>query len=317
MNFAANFPTPSLSSTKKADGQSTNSPAPQRGWALVSVLWTLAILSMMAAATEALMVTSARIEHRAYDQARIEADINAGAVRALLGIEDPRMSRRWRVDGVAQAFTFDRLAMTISVQDEAGLIDLNNADAATLAGLFTTAGLAPATAQTLTANILDWREPVGGDDPDRQQGKTDGQYGAAGLPYRPRHNTFQTVDEMKLVLGMSPALFARVAPALTVYSRDASVDQSLAPPVVLSALYPGDANKVAQVIQARTNPPPSNDPNTLPPGPPGVIAQSETSLGHSYLVTIAAAPNGRHVVRSAVVEPTGDANRPYLVEAWR
>jgi general secretion pathway protein K len=228
------------------------------------------------------------------------------------------MNARWRIDGVPQSFTFDGLAMTISVQDEAGLIDLNVADESTIAGLFTSAGLAPAMAKTLASNVSDWREPVGGDDPNRKQGTTDAQYAAAGLGYAPRHNPFQTVDELKLVMGITPALFARVAPALTVYSRDSSIDEQSAPIVVLNALYAGDPSKLAQALSARNNPAQQQSGgNSPPPGPPGVIPDSGTAWGHSYQVIIAAAPDGRHIVRSAVVEPTGDPDRPYLVEAWR
>jgi general secretion pathway protein K len=292
--------------------------AGQRGWALVAVLWTLAILSMMAAASQALTVTSARVTHIAYDNARIDGDIRAGVVRAILALDDPRLAARWRVDGVPQNFTFDGLAMRVSVQDTAGLIDLNVADEDTIVGLFTSAGLSADAAKTLASNISDWREPLGGDDdPSRKQGTTDAQYAAAQLGYMPHHNPFQTVDELRLVIGMTPALFARVAPALTVYSRDSDVDEQTAPAMVLSALYPGDANKVARTIAARNDPQPQAGGNGAPSGPPGIISDSGSSWGHSYRVTIAAAPNGRRIVRTAVVEPTGDPNRPYLVEVWR
>lgn len=310
MNFAANFLRSSRSSTKRADGRER-----ERGWALVSVLWALAILSMMAAATEALTVSSARITHRAYDQARIEADIHAAVVRAVLAIDDQRVNARWRVDGVPQPFTFDGLSMMVAVQDQAGLIDLNVADQDTLAGLFTFAGLAPDAAKTLAANVNDWREPINSDDdPSRKLGTTDGLYANTG--YKPRHNPFQTVNELKLVAGMPPALFARVAPALTVYSRDSDVDEDTAPLIVLNALNPGDPGKAMQALHARDNPSASADGSAKPDGPPGVVSSSGTSWGHSYSVTIVAAPDGRHIVRSAVVEPTGDPDRPYLTEAW-
>jgi general secretion pathway protein K len=310
MNFAGNFRKYFRSSTRRADPPQTR----ERGWALVSVLWAVAILSMMAAATEALTVSSARIAHREFDAARVDADVRAGVVRAVLAVDDPRIGARWRLDGVPQAFSFDNLAMTINVQDEAGLIDLNAADETTIVGLFTAAGLAPDAAKTLGDNVSDWRTPIDADDPTRQQGTTDGQYNGRG--YKPRHNPFQTVDELKLVTGMTPALFARVAPALTVYSREADVDESSAPLAVLKALYPNDPEKITQALNARTNPPPSTDPNAQPAGPPGVLPESGTAWGHSYLVTIAAAPNGHRILRSAVVEPTGDPDRPFLVEAW-
>jgi general secretion pathway protein K len=40
----------------------------------------------------------------------------------------------------------------------------------------------------------------------------------AGRAYRPRNGPFQSVDELKLVMDMTPPLFKRLAPALTVYS---------------------------------------------------------------------------------------------------
>lgn len=307
MNCAKNFLRSSLSSTKKDDRQ--------RGWALVSVMWTLAILSMMAAATEALTISSARISHRAYDQARLDGDFRAAVVRAVLAIDDPRVRARWRLDGVPQHFSFDGLDMVVGVQSQAGMIDLNVTDVDTITGLLTSAGVAPASAKTLAANIDDWRTPLNGDDdPSRKQGTTDGLYTNAG--YKPRHNPFQTVDELKLVAGITPELYERIAPALTVYSRDADVDEDTAPAIVLGALYPGDANRVTQALRTRENPQASNGDNSTPSGPPGVLGASASDWGISYRVTVLAYPNGRRMLRSAVVEPTGDADRPYLVEAW-
>lgn len=306
MSFAENFLRFSRSWTK-------SSAERERGWALVSVLWTLAILSMMAAATEALTISSARISHRAFDNARLDADFHAAVVRGLLAIDDSRVSARWRVDGVPQHFSFDGLDMLVSIQSQAGLIDLNAADTDTIAGMFTSAGVAPAAAKTLAANVDDWRTPLNSDDdPSRKQGTTDGLYANAG--YKPRHNPFQTIGELKLVAGMTPALFAQVAPLVTIYSRDADVDETTAPVAVLNALYPGASNKIAQIIRTRENP--QNDGSSAANGPPGVLLGSGSSWGVSYGVTVIATPGGRHVERSAVVMPTGDADKPYLIEAW-
>ena len=130
MNFARNFRT--FSRCSRTIEQRNPLERYRNGWALVSVLWTLAMLAMMAAAIEAIMVTSARFEHAALDRARLEADINAGVARAVLGIGDPRPAERWRVDGVAENFVYNGDAMAISVQDEGGRIDLNAADASTI-----------------------------------------------------------------------------------------------------------------------------------------------------------------------------------------
>jgi general secretion pathway protein K len=134
--------------------------------------------------------------------------------------------------------------------------------------------------------------------------------------YKPRHNAFQTIDELKLVAGITPEIYARVAPAITIYSRDADVDEDTAPFAVLNALYPGDPNKVAQTLNGREHPQTQNGGDTTDSGPPGTLSSSASSWGISYRVTVAAAPGGRHFLHSAVVIPTGDPDRPYLVEAW-
>src|ERR1700734_4439784 len=90
----------------------------QRGWALVSVLWIVSMLAMLAAATQTLTVTSYKTERRAEDMARADADLGAAVVRAASGIADPDLNHRWRVDGIAQSFGFDGATLHVAVQDE-------------------------------------------------------------------------------------------------------------------------------------------------------------------------------------------------------
>ena len=54
--------------------------------------------------------------------------------------------------------------------------------------------------------------------------------------------------ELNLVLGMTPALFARLRPAVTVYSRNDSPDEDVAPEFVLNALYPGNPGQVQKIM---------------------------------------------------------------------
>ena len=76
-------------------------------------------------------------------------------------------------------------------------------------------------------------EPAGANA--RDGGAKAPQYRAAGLPYGPPGTPFQSVDELADVLGMTPALFARLAPHLTVFT-DGDPDLSTRDPVVSSAL---------------------------------------------------------------------------------
>jgi general secretion pathway protein K len=70
-------------------------------------------------------------------------------------------------------------------------------------------------------------------------------------------------------MDMTPELFRRVEPALTVYSGRPFIDPRLAPAEVLLALRSMDAGKVADLIAARTavalGPGPASAPETPSP----------------------------------------------------
>jgi general secretion pathway protein K len=276
------------------------------------------MLAMMAAAIEAITVTSARFERSALDRTRLEADIDAGVARAALGIGDPRSGERWRVDGVPQRFVFNGDAITVSVQDEGGRIDLNAADAAAIKQLLVSAGLSAQEADALGDKILDWRTPVDETDMHRLNGATDGDYEAAGLIYRPRHGPFQSVEELNLVLGMTPALYARVRPALTVYSRSDKVDLSVAPPEVQRA-FPAsavDESGATQPEPLQTSGGNAFGREAATDAPAGTVRDVAGLAGHSFAIRVDAEHGRNRLSREIVIAFTDDKRRPFLVEAW-
>lgn len=322
MSFVANFRKFSLSSSRKAEAVSpaARRARRERGWALISVLWTTAMLGMMAAATQDLTVTSVRAERRALTRAHLENDLDAATVRAILALDDARASSRWRVDGVAYPFTYDGIGMTVSMQDEDGKFDLNTADSDTLSPLFESVGVDSGTATILADRIVEWRTEKTSDDAHTLHGGTDADYAAAGLAWRPRHNDFQSVSEVQLVLGMTPALYAKIRPALTVYSRNDSPDEDLAPRLVLNALYPGNPAQVAKILSAHAGTLSQSSLNSDDSGDDSssgaYVTPDSDASGRSFEIDVAAEYNGRHMVRRTVVLMTGDTTNPYLVEHW-
>src|SRR5262245_47989251 len=97
------------------------------GWALISVLGALLILSLLAAALISLSVTSLRIGRTERAQLESGAIADAAIARAVVALLDPRVDARWRVDSVARTYAFDGVDVTVSIQDELGKIDLNAA----------------------------------------------------------------------------------------------------------------------------------------------------------------------------------------------
>jgi general secretion pathway protein K len=273
----------------------------RRGWALISVLCVVSMLSLLAEAGQSFTDISYRIERRADERARADALLNAGVVRAVLAIADPDRTARWPVDGTPENFRFDGATLRVRVQDQFGCIDLNAADGSVLRALLVSAGkLTMERADTLADRIRAWRAPANG--LAFLHGGSDDDYVAAGLNYRPRHGPFQSVAELKLVLGMTPQIYARIAPALTVYSKSPMIDPNVAPRAALLAYFGNDAEKADNLLGDRAV---TVDTPALP-----------APTGHAYAITVETEIGGRSFTRNAVVVLTGDADRPYFVLAW-
>lgn len=279
------------------------------GWALVSVLCVVSMLALLAAATQELTLTSSRAERASVDGTELDADIDAGFARALLAIADVRQEARWRVDGIPQYFTFDGARMRIEVQDASGRFDLNAADASTLTHLLQSAGLSLDAAQALSDKIQDWRS-ASSSDFSRLHGATDADYVAGGYRWHPRHGPFQSVDELKLVMGVTPALFARLRPALTVYTKRPAINPQVAPKEALRALFFDDPSKADALIAQREE--------AASRGAPTDTANPDfAESGQTYTVTIDLTKYGKHRHREITAMLTGDDQRPYLVMAYR
>jgi general secretion pathway protein K len=319
MSFATRFRKFSRSSIRKAETAPQPERRRERGWALISVLWVTAMLAMMAAATQDLTVTSVRIERRALTRAHLDADLDAATVRAILALDDARPGNRWRIDTQPYPFTYDGVNMVITIQDEDGKFDLNQADDDTLAPLFQSVGVDQKTANILADRIVEWRTEANSDDTHTLHGGTDADYAAAGLLWRPRHDDFQSVSELRLVLGMTPQIYEKVRSSLTVYSRNDSPDEDVAPRYVLNALYPGNPGQVDKIMAAHAGTFAQADVQTSDTdgNSSGATITSGTDLsGRSFEIDVEANYSGRHQIRRTTVLMTGDNTKPFLVEHW-
>jgi len=279
--------------------------AREGGWALISVLWGLVIISLVAD----MMLSSARVSYRqaAYDveEAQRQAAADAATVRAVLGLLDARPDHRWRIDGVPQTWAFDGQEMRVAVEDEGGKIDMNASGDAAIRQLLTVAAGAGDTAD----KILDWRDQKG--DAHRLHGATAADYGAAGMDYFPRGGMFQSVDELKLVLGIDPAVFERIRPAVTVFSGRSKVNLATAPEAVLEAVGGQNAATAAQTIAARQLGA-ATDQSQGQAIVGGVVASGIPIDGWAFSVAIVS-PDGRHL-SDRVIRLTPKSSVPFLIQ---
>jgi general secretion pathway protein K len=206
-----------------------------RGAALLLVLWLIALLTALVGAfalTARIEGMQGRVLHRgviAGEAAR------AGLEYALVRVADPDPRRAWRPDGRPYRWDFDGNSIEVSLTDENGKIDLNQADLALLAALFQQAGgLDLDQARRLAAAVLDWRDPDLLSQP--EGGAEDNEYAAAERHYGAKDAPFESVAELEQVLGMTPALYAKLAEHLTVFSGRTRPDPAFASAGVLMAM---------------------------------------------------------------------------------
>ena len=207
----------------------------QRGVALLLVLWLVALLTALIGAfalTAKIEGLQGRVLHRGVIAGELA---RAGMEYALVRVADPDPRRQWRPDGQPYRWTFDGAQVEIALTDENGKIDLNQADATLLASLFQqVGGLEQAEAAQLASAVLDWRDPDSLTQP--EGGAEDPDYSAAERHYGAKDASFESVAEVEQVLGMTPALYAKLAPELTVFSGRTRPDPAFASSGVLQAM---------------------------------------------------------------------------------
>jgi general secretion pathway protein K len=267
----------------------------KRGMALLTVLWALSLLSLIAAVLLSSTVASRRDTHAELQQARVEALGEAGLNLAILGLLDPDPNKRWRLDGVPRGVVFDNAQLRITIQDEYGRIDLNAADTSALRQVFVAAGLSQSAADAIADKLLDWRDV----DTLRQlNGAEADDYRSAGVGYVPRHGPFQTIDELNLVIGMNEAVFEKLAPLLTVYSHRSMVNPYTASSAVLQAVS-GNANQAGAIAN-------------------GLVGAGMSLVNWPLRVRVEIVEGEAVVSRTeTVIRLTDDPSHPLLVQSYR
>jgi len=162
-----------------------------------------------------------------------------------------------RGDGQWQSEEFGAGGYWVRVSDEGGKLNLNQVDEPTLRQTFANLGFDIKFSEALTDAILDWRDS---DPLVRMHGAESDDYLALPIPYPAKDGPFDTLEELMLVRGVTPALFyGRDGPALrelfTVYSaggRGGLINLLTASPAVLQAVLGVDAATAQELIRRRT-----------------------------------------------------------------
>jgi len=284
----------------------------QRGVALVLVMWASILLAVVAASfifdrrTEAMVVANSLSIARAREAA--DAGVQRAIFEAYRGDSGPDV---WKRDGSVHDWSFDGIPVRIGMRDESAKIDINVAPDALLRGLFLSAGLNDDQASSLLDAVLDWRDP---DSLKRLHGAEEADYRAAGLDYGPANAPFQAIEELQLVLGMRPEVFHRIAPSITVYSRQPGVNVQSATRDVLLAI-PGVTPELVDDFIARREDARANG-QPVPPFPQAGGFASGNSLVLS-VTSDARLEDGTVFSREAVALMRPVPRKPVTFVVWR
>lgn len=288
----------------------------QRGVAFVLVLWVVVMLSVLLGSFAVIARTERLQSRHLFDATQARYAAEAGLNLAVYELRKNDPLQRWMGDGRPYKFAFGEAEVEVSIVDDAGKIDLNTADREMLRRLMiATAGKAEDEADRLADAIIDWRDP---DDLPSLQGAEKSDYASADLPYGPRNAPFEMVMELQQVLGMDYATYARVEPAVTIYSGRGTPSAAYAPLQALLAMNGMTIEYANQIIERRQmiQPGAPYDGLMLPDGTPIMADGSGVTYSVKSRATLT---NGASTVLDATIRlgGTGVDGRPYAILRWR
>jgi general secretion pathway protein K len=276
------------------------------GFIVVAVLWILTALATLAT-TYGVYVNATAFALADYD-VRLQAQelAMAGVELAVYRLtENPEAQPAQGKFG----FRLGNADVAVDFRSESGRIDLNFAPKQVLVGLFTVLGTEPEAAEDFADRIIAWRTPA-----PKTADSEAFLYRTAGKSYGPRHGPFQHVNELGLVLSLTPDVVDRALPYLTVYSGQPEVNVLNATPEVLAAL-PGVASGRIELLLAQRE----GAPRDILNAQLGAAAQYVTvQSSKANRVTVDVRFDTKRRMRSeAVVLLLEDDVAPFRLLSWR
>lgn len=318
--------------TATPPGRRTDS-AREPGFALFIVLWFLVLLAAVGTYVLASARTEAALARNGIAAAHAEALADAGVAEAIFNESQSDAAKRWALNGTPYAVTLPAGSLALRMADENEKINPSRASANLLAALWVTLGAQPPTAMQVASAIVDWTRPQ----PKGASPPTD-PYRDAGLGYQSPHRPLESIEELRLVIGVTPAMYDAARPYLTMYGdRDAPdprgaapvVAQALAAAAMIGATNASNAAPAAASVNAAPattmgapasgNAPPNTanvgDSGT-PSSPPANAAATATASAVITVDATAASRDGGVFVRHAVVKIDNAEAKGYRVLAW-
>ncbi|MFA5354102.1 MAG: hypothetical protein WC291_07720 [Thermodesulfovibrionales bacterium] len=232
----------------------------EEGIALIMVLWVITLLMaiVLSFSFSTRTTTSTALAFREGMEARFVAE--SGIQRGIMEVFYRRQNMNqplvegeegiWKVDGTLNGFIIGSGECFVRVMDESGKVDINRATDVILKNLFLNLGIQEDQVNIIVDSIMDWKDE---DNLHRLSGAEDEYYMSLPRPYRAKNSSFDTIEELLLVRGITPAILygegkrRGVIDFLTVSSGTDKINPSAAPREALMAI-PGMSPEIADSI---------------------------------------------------------------------
>jgi general secretion pathway protein K len=272
-----------------------------RGFALILVIWVLALLALLGAEVAADSHSAAVVSRNRFDLAQLQASADAGVALAVIGLLDPVVNARWQPDGRVYERQYAGPNLSIIIADEGGKIDVNTAPIELIAGLLNEFGVDRDRQAMITQAILDRRAQFAAatQPTSSNTGRLFGQSHIINLAQLP----FADVSELRLLPGMTRALYQSLEPEITVYSQNPTLNPMTASRPTLLAIPGTGAGDADAVMASRSGGAAQLDASEL--SKLALYARIDTV--HVVGITVRAeAANGASFTRRAVVAVSPD-----------
>ncbi len=278
----------------------------EAGGALLAVLWLSAALTAIAFSVATTVRGETDRTASVVDQTRAYYLATAGIDRALLyiswgpGNRTPDGRPQYYEPGMSRLrFEFPTGFAEVEIIPETSRMNINQARPEELMRLMLAAGVEQTQAGVIVEAIMDWRTPL----PPSAVGPLDQYYLSRQPSFRARHASFEEVEEVLLLRGMTPELFygsyqrmpdGKMLPIgglkdmLSPYGSMGSYDvNTAAPALLLAAGVPQEA--IAAIIERRNRAPFVN------PGELGQLgpAAAHLRIGGNTIFTLRSTANIR------------------------
>ncbi len=286
----------------------------QSGIALVIVLWMLSLLIILATGYSRMVRIETGLTANLVHSNQAKAIAEAGVWQAVSELLKPRVEQIWKTDGTNYSHEFKQGNINLKIIDESGKIDLNTARSDLLYGLIQSSDASESTEEDhlqLLQAILDWRDK---DNLVRTNGAEDDDYQRLDYEYGAKDGSFNSLDELQLVLGMTTTIYNRLKPALTIHSHQAGINPNSAPREALLAIPGISVEQVDDFIESRLN---ITDTQTPPPLIGIDSKHLSKSIGQIFSISSEGIIHDTHAKLEVIVLMKQYINRPYSILSWQ